>query len=166
MKTVRITELGMLLAISLVLAYLESLLPVMIAVPGVKIGLANIITMLLLYNRKLSATFFFMTVRVVLAGFLFSGVSGILYSFVGGVCCIGIMSILKRLSIFSVMGVSMAGAVFHNIGQIMVAVLIMENVHIVYYLPVLCVSGTVSGLLIGYVTYFLIKHYSGMIFRD
>lgn len=166
MKTVRITELGMLLAISLVLAYLESLLPVMIAVPGVKIGLANIITMLLLYNRKLSATFFFMAVRVVLAGFLFSGVSGILYSFVGGVCCIGIMSILKRFSIFSVMGVSMAGAVFHNIGQIMVAVLIMENVHIVYYLPVLCVSGTVSGLLIGYITCFVIKHCRGMIFRD
>lgn len=166
MRTVRITELGMLLAISLVLAYLESLLPVMIAVPGVKIGLANIITMLLLYNRKLRVTFFFMTLRVILAGFLFSGVSGILYSFAGGVCCIGIMSILKRISIFSVMGVSMAGAIFHNIGQIMIAVFVVENVHVVYYLPVLCVSGTVSGFLIGYITYFVTKHYSGMIFRD
>lgn len=166
MKTIRITELGMLLAISLVLSYLETLLPVMVAVPGVKIGLANIITMVLLYNRNLRGTFLFMVIRVVLAGFLFSGVSGILYSLAGGMCCISIMSILKRFSIFSVMGVSMAGAVFHNIGQILVAVLVMENMHILYYLPVLCVSGTLSGLLIGYITYFIVKHYSRVIFRD
>ena len=73
MKTKRITELGLLLAVSLVLAYLESLLPVMVAVPGVKLGLANIVTMLVLYRNGGKQAFFFMTVRVVLAGFLFSG---------------------------------------------------------------------------------------------
>lgn len=166
MKTIRITEFGMLLAISLVLAYLEMLLPVMVAVPGVKIGLANIITMLLLYNRNLRDVFFFMTIRVVLAGFLFSGVSGILYSFAGGVFCIGIMSVLKRFPIFSVMGVSMAGAIFHNAGQILVAMLVMENVHILYYLPVLCITGTITGFLIGYITFLLIKKYNQIIFKD
>lgn len=166
MKTTRITELGMLLSISLVLSYLESLLPVMIAVPGVKLGLANIITMLLLYHTNLRETFFFMTLRVVLAGLLFSGVSGIVYGFVGGVLCICIMSIVKRFSFFSIMGVSMTGAIFHNAGQIFVAVLVMENVHILYYLPVLCVSGTISGLIVGYLTYLILKGYNKMILKD
>ena len=160
MKTRRITEYGMLLAISLVLAYLETLLPVRVAVPGVKLGLANVMTMLLLYNRGFRDTFFFMIIRVVLAGFLFSGVSGILYSFAGGVFSICIMSILKRFPIFSVMGVSMAGAIFHNVGQILVAVFVVDNIHILYYLPVLCVTGTITGFLIGYLTFLLIKKYN------
>lgn len=159
MKTTRVTELGMLLSISLVLSYLESLLPVVIAVPGMKLGLANVITMLLLYRTNLRYTFAFMTIRVILTGLLFSGISGILYSFVGGLFCVCVMSVLKRVSIFSIMGVSMAGAIFHNAGQIIVAMFVMENVHILYYLPVLCVSGTVSGLFVGYVTALLIKRY-------
>lgn len=166
MKTRRITEFGMLLAISLVLTYLEMLIPVMVAVPGVKLGLANIVTMLLLYKRNLRDTFFFMTIRVVLAGLLFSGVSGIIYSFAGGVCCIGIMSILKRFPMFSIMGVSMSGAIFHNIGQILVAIFVIENIHILYYLPVLCITGTITGFLIGYITFLLIKKYNQIIFRD
>ncbi|MDE5864890.1 MAG: Gx transporter family protein, partial [Lachnospiraceae bacterium] len=80
MKTRQVTELGLLLALSLVLAYLESLLPVMVAVPGVKLGLANIITMLVLYLRGGKPAFFFMVLRVAMAGFLFSGISGIIYS--------------------------------------------------------------------------------------
>lgn len=159
MKTKKITEYGMLLGVSLVLAYLESLLPVLIAVPGVKLGLANVITMLLIYNRDIKSTFFFMLARVVLTGLLFSGVSGIIYSFAGGMFCITIMSILKRFSIFSVIGVSIAGALFHNIGQICVACMVIENAHIFYYLPVLCVSGTITGVIVGYVAYILIKNY-------
>lgn len=100
MKTKKITELGLLLAVSLVLSYLETLLPVFIAVPGVKLGLANVITMLILYRFNAKNAFFFMTLRVVMAGFLFSGISGIIYSFVGGLFCIFIMSITKRFSFF------------------------------------------------------------------
>lgn len=165
MKTSQVTKLGMFLSIALVLSYLESLLPVMIAIPGMKIGLANIVTMLLLYNTNFRSTFLFMMLRVVLAGFLFSGVSTIIYGFVGGLFCIGIMSLLKHLSFFSILGVSMAGAVFHNIGQIIVAMFVMENVHILYYLPILCVTAVVSGLLIGYITFLLLKHYK-MNFKD
>lgn len=166
MKTIRITELGMLLTISLVLSYLESMLPVIVAVPGVKIGLANIITMLILYNKRFGTVFLFVTVRVVLAGILFSGVPGIIYGFAGSLFCIGIMSILKRFPFFSVMGVSMTGAIFHNAGQIFVAVFMIENTNVLYYLPFLCISGTVSGLLVGYIAYILIKKYNRMIFRD
>lgn len=157
MKTKHITELGFLLAVSLVLAYLESLLPVIIAVPGVKLGLANVVTMFVLYHWDWKRAFFFMTLRVVLAGFLFSGVAGILYSFAGGLCCILIMNIVKRLSIFSVIGVSILGAVFHNFGQLLVALYVMENAHILYYFPVLCLSGTVTGLLVGYISALLIR---------
>ena len=157
MKTIRITEFGMLIALALVLSYFESLIPVFIAVPGVRLGLANIITILLLYRTDWKSTLVFMFVRVLLSGILFSGVSGIVYSLAGGVCCILIMNLLKRFRHFSVLGVSMAGAIFHNAGQIVVAILVMENVHILYYLPVLCVSGTVSGLLVGYIAYILLK---------
>lgn len=162
MKTVRITELGMFLAIALVLSYVESLLPIMVAVPGVKIGLANIITMILLYHMNFRSTLLFMMVRVLLSGFLFSGLSSIFYSFAGGLLCIIIMSLLKRFPIFSVLGVSMAGAIFHNVGQLLVALFVVENIHILYYLPILCVSGAVSGLAVGYVTYLVLKRYNNM----
>jgi len=166
MKTIRITQLGMLLALALVLSYLETLIPIMVAVPGVKIGLANIITIFLLYRMNSRSTFLFMSVRVVLSGLLFSGVSGILFSFSGGVFCILIMSLLKRFSVFSILGVSMAGAIFHNIGQIIIAVFVMENIHIAYYLPVLCVFGTLSGLLTGYLSYNIMKRYNKLISKD
>lgn len=166
MSTKKITEFGLLLAVSLILSYLESLLPVMIAVPGVKLGLANVVTMLILYRSDIKITFFFMTLRVVIAGFLFSGISGIIYSFVGGIFCIAVMSLLKKCSLFSTLGVSMAGAVFHNLGQIVIAFLVMENAHIFYYFPVLCLTGTVSGFLIGYITHLLLKQYNKILSKD
>lgn len=159
MKTRQITEFGLLLALSLVLAYLESLVPVAVAVPGVKLGLANIITMLVLYLRGGKPAFFFMSLRVVVAGFLFSGVSGILYSFAGGVCCIAVMSLTKRLSFFSTVGVSMTGALSHNFGQILVAWFVMKNVHILYYFPVLAISGMLSGIAVGIVGGLIIRRW-------
>ena len=159
MNTGKIAKTGMLLAISLVLSYLEMLLPVTIAVPGVKIGLANIITMFLLYRTDLKSTFMFVCVRVVLAGILFSGISGIIYSLAGGMACVLVMSVLKRFSFFYVLGVSVAGAIAHNVGQIVVAVIVMENIHIAYYLPFLCISGVISGLLVGYLAFVIMKRY-------
>ncbi len=159
MNTQRIAKTGMLLSISLVLSYLEMLLPVLVAVPGVKIGLANIITMFLLYRTDMKRTLAFTCVRVLIAGILFSGVSGIIYSLSGGIFCVVVMSLLKRCSIFSVLGVSMAGAIAHNMGQIFIAILIMENIHIVYYLPVLCISGVISGLLVGYLAFMIMERY-------
>lgn len=159
-STKRITEFGLLLAISLVFAYLESLLPVVIAVPGVKLGLANVVTMLVLYRSGFKNAFFFMSLRVVMAGILFSGLAGILYSFAGGLFSIITMQIARRCSFFSTIGVSMIGAVFHNAGQIITAMLVMENAHILYYFPVLCVTGIVTGFLTGYVSYILFSKYN------
>ncbi len=160
MNTKRITEFGLLLSVSLVLAYFESLLPVMITVPGVKLGLANIVTMLILYRNGFKNAFFFMSVRVVMAGFLFSGITGILYSFTGGLLSILVMSFAKQFSFFSTFGVSILGAVFHNAGQIVIALFVIENLHILYYFPVLCLSGIGSGFLIGYLSYLLFRTYN------
>lgn len=162
MKTKQVTAYGLLLAVALVLSYLESLLPVMIAVPGVKLGLANLITMLILYQSKCKNAIFFMMVRVTLAGLLFSGIFGILYSFAGGLMCILAMSVAKRLPIFSVVGVSVIGALFHNLGQVIVAAFVMETIHIMWYFPVLCISGFVSGILIGILSGIIIKKYNRM----
>lgn len=152
----------MLLALALVFSYLESLVPVLIAVPGIKLGLANIITLLLLYRTNWKTVILFSFVRIVLSGFLFSGVSGMVYSFAGAICCILVMSVLKKFSFISVLGVSMTGAIFHNIGQIVVAIFVMENIHIMYYLPILCISGTISGLLVGYLAFVLLKRFQKM----
>lgn len=157
MSTKKITEYGLLLTVSLVFSYLESLLPVLVAVPGVKLGLANIVTMLVLYQKGGKAAFFLMTARVVLSGFLFSGPSGIFYGLAGGLLCIIVMGIARHFSCFSVSGVSMLGAVFHNLGQILVAFFVMENAHILYYFPVLCLTGMLSGIVIGYLSGRILK---------
>lgn len=166
MKTVQIARFGMFLALALVFSYLETCIPVVIAVPGVKLGLANMITILFLYKTTIKKTFLFMSIRVLIAGILFSGVSGIIYSFVGGLFCISIMNVLRRFSCFSVLGVSMSGALFHNIGQIVVAIFVMENVHILYYLPILCILGTISGLVVGYLSFIILKRLHRVNFGD
>ncbi len=157
MRTKHITQFGLFLAVALVLSYLETLLPVVVAVPGVKIGLANIVTMLFLYEYGTGRAFVFMTARVVLTGFLFSGVSGIIYSFAGGLACILVMSIVRRIPACSILGVSMAGAVAHNFGQIIVAWFMMDNAHILYYFPVLCVTSLVTGIFIGFLSNILVE---------
>ena len=94
--------------------------------------------------------------------FLYDGITGILYSFAGGVFCIITMSVMKKFPFFSKMGVSMVGAVFHNLGQILIAVIVMENVHILYYFPVLCLTGLISGFAVGYISVLLIKRFELM----
>lgn len=166
MKTKKMTEFSMFLAVSLVLSYLESLLPVIFFVPGLKIGLANILTLIILYRLNWKWTIFFMTLRVTLAGFLFSGVTGIIYSFFGGLFCILAMQIAKQCPFFSTLGVSVIGAVFHNLGQIVIAVCLLENIHVFYYFPVLCCFACVTGVLIGYLAYWLLKKYNQLFFKD
>lgn len=163
MHTHKVTELSLLLALSLILSYIETLLPIFMAVPGIKIGLANVVTLFLLYREKKTVVCFFMILRVLITGFLFSGISGIIYGIAGGVFSIFIMCILKKCKCFSVFGVSIAGGIFHNVGQLLVAALIMENVRIFYYFIVLLFSGAVSGLLVGYLSYLIFRQMSKVI---
>ena len=162
MSTRKLTGLAMFLAVGIVLSYLEYLVPLNLSVPGMKLGLANMVTMFVLYRYNEKDSFIVLFLRVLISGFLFSGLSTILFGIAGGFLCILIMWITKKTGFFSVTGVSISGAVFHNIGQLIVAFIIMGNNSIMYYLPYLLISGLISGLMIGYASSFLIKRFQNI----
>lgn len=141
---------GLMLALTLVLSYVESLLPLTIGIPGVKLGLANLAVLLTLYASGWRMALGIDVLRVVLSGFLFGNFAAILYSMAGALVSFGVMVLLKRFQ-FSMSTVSIAGGVFHNLGQLVVAVCVVENIHLFYYLPWLIVAGMITGALIGIV---------------
>ena len=132
MDTGKISRLGILLALSIILSYLESLLPIAVSVPGIKLGLANTVTMAALYIYSEKEAGIILVLRVIMTGFIFSGISSIIFGLIGGCLCIIVMSFLKKFSVFSVMGISMAGAVTHNIGQIIAAFI----VYLIWKVPI------------------------------
>ena len=139
----------MFVSVMLVLSYIESIIPVNPPVPGMKIGLANIMVIWLLYSKGVKPAALVSLIRVLLAGFLFGNLYGILFGFAGAAFSLLVMFLLKKVKFFSVVGVSIAGGVTHNIAQVIVAVIVLENVRISYYLPFLLASGTVAGIAIG-----------------
>lgn len=151
-KVKKTTFCGFVLALALIAGYVESLVPVAVAIPGIKLGAANSVILILLYMVGVKETFLVNISRVVLAGFLFGSMSSILYSLSGAVLSLFVMTLLKKTDRFSISGVSMAGGVFHNIGQLTMAAVVLETTAVWYYLPVLIVSGSVTGLLIGFLT--------------
>lgn len=114
-----------------------------------KLGLANLIVVIALYKMKIQEAFLLSVVRVLLSGFLFGNYFSIIYSLAGALLSLSVMAVLKRTGGFSVMGVSVAGGVFHNIGQLLVAMLVVETFSVIYYVPVLLTAGIVTGLFIG-----------------
>ena len=145
----RVAYFGVFTALALIFSYVESLIPIQLGIPGVKLGLANLIIVIALYKMRLSEVFLLSIVRILLSGFLFGNYFSILYSLAGGLLSLAVMALLKKAGDFSVMGISMAGGVFHNVGQLMVAMLVVETFSVGYYLPVLLVAGLVTGFLIG-----------------
>ena len=143
---------GLVLALALMAGYVESLIPVAIAIPGIKLGAANSVILILLYMVGVRESFIVNISRVVLSGFLFGSMSSILYSLSGAILSLLIMTLLKKTDRFSISGVSMAGGVAHNIGQLTIAALVLETSAVWYYLPVLIISGSLTGLLIGFLT--------------
>lgn len=148
----KVAVLGLWSAGAILLGYVESLIPVFFFVPGMKLGLANLAIVLTLYFFGLGSAAVVQLVRIVVVGFLFGNLFSIAFSLAGGFFSLAVMCLAKRYGGFTVYGVSVAGGVSHNIGQIFVAAFLVENVKIVYYLPVLLLSGLVTGLLIGLVS--------------
>ena len=149
-KTKRITFLGLCASVAMILSYIEFLLPPLFSsVPGIKMGLANIIIIFILYRFGVASAFAVSGVRLVLVTLLFGNVMTLLYSAVGALLSLVLMSVAKRINFFSQVGVSILGGVAHNAGQILVAMVVMETVEIGYYMIVLTVSGTIAGILIG-----------------
>lgn len=144
--------LGFLLAISMILAYIESILPLAIGIPGVKLGLPNLVVVLLLYSYGEKEAITVNLLRILLTGFLFGNLFSIFYALAGALCSFGVMAVLRKTGIFSIIGVSISGGVSHNIGQILVAMLVVETFAPAFYLPLLLIAGAITGLLIGIVS--------------
>ncbi len=158
-KSKLVAFLGVCTALALVLSYIEAILPpVLAAVPGIKMGLPNIIIMFLLYRKGPGPAIAVSIVRMLLVSLLFGNMMALIYSLAGGVLSLLVMIPLRRTNLLSTVGVSVAGGVSHNLGQILMAMLLLETSELGYYTVVLFVTGTVSGLLIGLCGAALIKH--------
>lgn len=145
---------GVLTAVAMILSWVEFLLPFSIGVPGVKLGLCHVVTLFALYALSAWETVAITVVRIFLTAALFGNVNTLAYSLAGGLLSLLVMLLLRRLKwkgnpIFSPMGVSVAGAVTHNIGQLCAAALILQTAGVLSYLPVLLVSGIVTGTIVG-----------------
>ena len=156
MKT-KVAYFGVFTALALIFSYVETLIPIHLGIPGVKLGLANLIIVITLYKMGVKQAYILSVVRVVLAGFIFGNMFSILYSMAGGLLSLTVMIFLKRTDKFSIMGISMAGGVFHNIGQLIMAAIVLESLSITYYLPVLLISGVLTGFFIGFIANEMLK---------
>ena len=153
-------ELGFFLAVALILSYVESLIPITFGIPGIKLGLPNLIVVLLLFGQRYGAKEALLVngMRIVLSGFMFSNLYAILYALAGAFFSYVAMLIGKRLRCFSVIGVSVLGGVFHNIGQVVVALIVVETFAVSYYIPFLIVDGTITGAFLGLIVMEIIPY--------
>lgn len=152
-KAKKVAFISLLTVIAFMFSYIESLFPLPVPVPGIKVGIANIVVLIALYRFDFKTAFGLNMIRIVISGLLFSGVFGMLYSFSGGVLSILVMYLLYKTGKFSIVGISMAGGVMHNLGQLLTACLIMETPGLMVYFPVLLFSGIISGIIIGIISY-------------
>ena len=155
-KTKRLVLLAMLTAVAMILSYVESLLP-SVGIPGVKMGLANIAVIFALFRFGWKEAAALSLVRVLLVSLLFGSVGAMLYSLAGAVLSLAVMALLRRIDRFSTVGISVAGGVAHNTGQILMAMLILQTKQLLVYLPVLAVSGIAGGVLTGLAAALLIR---------
>ena len=151
--------LGLTIALAMIMSYIEALVPLSFAVPGIKMGLANIVIIFVLYKIGTKEAILVSLIRVILVSLLFSNVMAMAYSIAGAVLSLSVMWILKKTDKFSFVGVSIAGGIMHNVGQIIMAVILLGTEQIALYLPVLIITGTVTGVVIGIVSGLVINRF-------
>jgi heptaprenyl diphosphate synthase len=148
---------ALLAALALIFSYIEVLIPFNPGIPGIKLGIANLVIIVALYYLGPKYALTVNLVRILIAGLLFNGMFGALYSLSGGLLSWLVMVLLQKTRLFSVTGVSMAGGVAHNLGQLLTAAFIVSNIKVFIYFPVLIFSGMICGTLIGILSYFILK---------
>lgn len=159
----RAAYFGVFTALALIFSYVESLIPIHFGVPGIKLGLANLLIVIFLYKRNAKEALLLSVIRIVLSGFLFANLFSILYSLAGGILSLAVMDYLKKRGTFSVVGISIAGGVAHNLGQLVVAMLVVETYRVGYYFPVLLMAGVLTGMLIGIVAAEILKRLKNIV---
>lgn len=140
---------GVLTALAAIFSYVEAMIPFAVGVPGIKLGLANVVIVFALYRIGPGFAFLVSVARIMVVSSLFGSLAIAMYSLAGGLLSLGVMTLLLRTKLFSVIGVSMAGGVFHNIGQLIIAATVVETFQMLYYFPVLLIAGMVTGIVIG-----------------
>ena len=154
----KIAYYGIFAALAILMGYVEMLVPIPMAVPGIKLGLSNVIVLLALYVMGAKGAFGISIVRVFVSALLFRGMLGLWYSTAGAILSFAVMAVAKKTDKFSIVGVSVLGGVFHNIGQIGAAWVILGRAVVIYLAPVLIVSGVITGFGIGIVSSYCFKH--------
>ena len=158
-----VAQLGMFIAVAMVFSYIESFIRIDIAVPGIKLGLANIVTIVVLCKLGLADAVLVSVLRIFLSSLLFGNFTVMIYSLAGAAVSMLFMWISVKTGFFSTTGTSILGGVGHNIGQLIVAYLVIKNQNILIYAPILLISGTVTGVLIGLAAAFVIRAVGGQI---
>lgn len=150
-KAKRIAFCAVMIALALALSYAERFIPLQLVIPmpGIKLGLANVVTLVALYRLKSRYAFAILIPRCILGAVFGGGITGLMFSLTGGVLALVTMSLSKKASLFSVYGVSVLGAAAHNIGQIFAAVVLLRSVYVAAYLPWLLIAAIVTGILTG-----------------
>ena len=148
-KTRRLATLSVLVALGMILSYIEALVPPFVAIPGVKLGLANTVTVFALYILCVRDAAAVSLIRVLLSSLLFGNAVSLLYSLVGAALSLFVMALAKSCFRFSPVGVSALGGVFHNLGQTLTAAAVLRSLGVFYYFPVLVISGVLAGVVIG-----------------
>ena len=157
MKVKKIATYGLLIALAFILSYIETLIRIPIPLYGVKLGLANLVVLIALYGLGWKEAFVLSIMRIILVSFTFGNLAALAFSLGGALISWLMMTIFYKSKWFSMVGVSMIGGVSHNIGQILIAIVVVNNVNIILYLPILMITGVVSGILIGIVGAILLK---------
>lgn len=151
MSTKKLARSALMVALAMILSYLEALIPFNFGIPGIKLGLANLVVLTALYLFGPAQAILISIVRILLVSITFGSLAALAYSLAGGLLSFCLMLLLSRIKGFSVMGVSVAGGVSHNLGQLIVAALVVENMNLFFYFPVLIIAGVITGLVIGIV---------------
>ena len=144
--------LGLFAAVAIIFGYVESLIPVFTGIPGIKLGLANLAVLFILNRYSFKEAALVSVVRILVIGFMFGNLFSILYSLAGAALSLTVMDLLKKHSCFSLISISVAGGVTHNIGQLIVAMIVVSNTSLMVYAPALLVAGVLAGILIGVLT--------------
>lgn len=157
MTTKKTAQLGVYIALAMILSYVESLIPFSFGIPGIKLGLTNVVTVIMMYTYGIPGALGVAVLRAVLSGFMFGNAFSIIYSVAGCVLSFIFMYILKKTNHFAIISVSAAGGVMHNVGQLIVAANVVKTYSVIYYAPVLIIAGVFTGIVIGIVSDEIVK---------
>ena len=145
----KVAVFGVFTSLALILSYVELLIPINFGIPGMKLGLANLLVVILLYKGCPRDALLLSVIRILLSGLIFGNMFSIFYSLGGGLLSLAVMDFLKKTGQFTVAGISIGGGASHNVGQLLVAMFVVQTYQVGYYLPVLLIAGVITGAVIG-----------------